>query len=163
MARRKLAWGAAIGAAALVLVGVGFVQYLGRARPAQNASADGLALSGYDPVSYFPEGGGVPLEGDPNRTAEHAGLRYQFASDENRTRFLQAPARYEPAFGGWCAHAVANGYKFEVDPRSFRIEGDRLLLFYDGVFGDARAEFEKQGVAEGLRKAETNWPALAAE
>ncbi len=163
MARRNVWRGVAIGALALLLLGGGFVGYMNRPRPAQNASGDGLAIEGYDPVSYFPEGGGVPQPGDPSRTAEHAGLRYQFASDENRARFLSAPARYEPAFGGWCAYAVANGYKFEVEPRSFRIEGDRLLLFYDGTFGDARAEFEKEGVVEGVRKADANWSELGAE
>jgi hypothetical protein len=161
---RKHWWrAAALGALLILLLGGGLVGYLNRERPGANASGDGLALQGFDPVSYFPEGGGVPLEGDPARTAEHAGLRYQFASDENRARFLQFPTRYEPAFGGWCTYAVAHGYKFEVDPRSFRIENDRLHLFYDGMFGDARAEFEKEGVTEGLRHAEVNWTELAAE
>jgi hypothetical protein len=163
MSRRTLWRGVAIAALALLLVGGAFVGYMNRPRSGPNVSSDGLALGGFDPVSYFPEGGGLPLEGDPARTAEHAGLRYQFASDENRARFLRSPARYEPAFGGWCTYAIAHGYKFEVDPRSFLIENDRLHLFYSGVFGDARAEFQSEGVAEGLRHADLNWSKLGTE
>jgi len=154
-----------IGGAALVLVvaGAALTAYLGRARPAYNVGADGLALGGFDPVSYFADGGAAPLPGDPAITARHDGRVYRFASAASRDRFVADPARWEPAYGGWCAYAVANGYKFEVDPESWIVEDGRLLLFYRGVLGDARAEMQKEGVADGVRKADANWPALARE
>jgi len=85
----------------------------------------------------------VPQPGIPTLTVTHEGRRYRFALEDNRERFTAAPSRYEPAFGGWCAYAVAHGYKFEVDPRSYLVEDDRLFGFY-----------------RGLRQADTNWPAL---
>src|ERR1051326_871362 len=109
-------------AATIVVAGGGLFAYLGRDRPAYNVSADGVAISGYDPVSYFPEGGGRPRRGDPGFTVVRQGRTYRFASDANRDAFARDPERFEPQFGGWCAYAVANGYKFEVDPESFRIE-----------------------------------------
>jgi YHS domain-containing protein len=160
---RKVVLGSAVTAAVLVLAGLGATAYLGRERPAYNVGADGIALSGYDPVSYFPEGGGRARRGSAAFTAQHAGRRYLFVSAANRDRFAADPERYEPEFGGWCTYAVANGYKFEVDPESYLLEDGRLLLFYRGLLGDARSEFQKQGVAAGIRDADANWPALAAQ
>ena len=160
MRAKRIAIGAGI---ALVLVGVAAASaglWMGRARPEWNAGADGVVLSGYDPVAYFPEGGGRPRAGDETWTAERDGRRYRFASPENRKRFLADPERYEPEFGGWCAYAVAHGYKFEIDPESYRIQDDRLLLFYRGAMGDAQAEFEKEGAEQNLRTADQNWPTV---
>lgn len=49
---------------------------------------DGLARKGYDPVAYFPEGGGRARKGSPDLAARHAGVLYRFASEANRDRFL---------------------------------------------------------------------------
>ncbi len=144
----------------LVLAAVGTFAYLMRPRPTYNLAADGIAIGGYDPVSYFPEGGAAPRPGDPRFTATHEGRVYRFASLENQTRFRSDPERYEPLFGGWCAQAVAGGYKFEVDPTSHLLVGDRLLLFYRGLLGDARAEFEKAGVDGSVARARANWSTL---
>jgi hypothetical protein len=150
---------------ALVLgvAAAGTVAWLERARPGYDTGTDGLALGGYDPVAYQPEGGGQPRLGDPRWTADHDGRRYRFSSEANRDRFVADPVRYEPQYGGWCAYAVAHGYKFEVDPERYLVEDGRLLLFYGGVFGDARAEFEKEGVAAGVRHADANWASLGKE
>lgn len=121
-----------------------------------NVSAAGLALEGYDPVAYFPEGGGEPRAGDPAITAEHAGHTYRFASEANRARFLADPGRYVPAYGGWCAYAMADGEEVEVDPESFLIQDGELLLFYDGLFNDTRAKWS-QRPEELKRAADSHW------
>ena len=46
-----------------------------------------VAIDGWDPVSYRPEGGGAPQKGDPRWTAEHDGAVYQFASPAHRDLF----------------------------------------------------------------------------
>jgi YHS domain-containing protein len=163
-AMRRPTWKILVPLAVIAIVGVLAAGRLFlRERPTFNLDEGGLAMSGYDPVSYFPEGGGRPQVGDARFEAERDGRRYRFASEANRERFLSSPERYEPAFGGWCTYAVAHGYKFEVDPESYLVEGDRLLLFYRGTLGDARGEFEKEGVAAGVRQADANWPGLAKE
>ena len=123
----------------------------------------GLALEGYDPVAYFDVGGGKPTKGDKRREVVHRGVRYRFSSDENRDLFLAAPARYEPAYGGWCAWAMADNDKTEINPRAFLIENGRLLVFYDGFFGDTRKKWLAKG-GDALRpSADTSWMGMSKE
>lgn len=157
MTRRRLLLGLATAAGLLALAAGVSLLWMGRDRPAWNTGADGLVLSGYDPVSYFPEGGAAPRPGDPSLAAAHEGRRYHFASEANRERFLADPARYEPRYGGWCAYAVAHDYKFEADPTSYLVVDDRLLVFYRGMLGDAKASFQEEGVSLGVRAADANW------
>ncbi len=163
MRRKKLWIGAGVVVVVLGVAVAGASAYLNRQRPTFNLTEGDLALAGYDPVGYFPEGGGTPQPGDPKWTAMQNGRRYQFVSVANRDRFTAAPGHYEPQFGGWCAYAVAHGYKFEVDPHQYLVEDDRLLLFYGGILGDARSEFIKEGAADGVSAADRNWESLKAE
>lgn len=122
-----------------------------------------LAISGYDPVAYFPEGGGKPAKGDPKITAQYNGAVYQFTSAANRDRFLANPARYEPAHGGWCSWAMREGDKVEVDPRSFIVKGGRLFLFYNGLLADTRSKWLKGDFAAEAREADEHWKKLSGE
>lgn len=126
-----------------------------------NVGSGGLALEGYDPVAYFPAGGGAARLGDPAITTERDGLTYRFATEANRQRFLADPAHYLPAYGGWCAWAMVDGERVAVDPESWLIEEGRLLLFYDGLFGDTRRQWLE---ADGpLRpSADDAWESLTA-
>jgi peroxiredoxin/YHS domain-containing protein len=134
-----------------------------RATKHWNLAADALAISGYDPVAYFPEAGGKPAKGKPEFALTHGSVRYHFASAANRDRFAANPARYEPAFGGWCAWAMREGDKVEIDPKSFVIEDDRLLLFYNGFLADTRAKWLAGNRADEARAADAQWSRLAAE
>jgi YHS domain-containing protein len=130
-----------------------------------NVEVDGdvkVALQGYDPVAYFPEGGGKPAEGSTKFAAVHGGITYRFTSDEHRKLFLADPWKYEPAYGGWCAYAMADGEKVEVDPESFRVLDGRLFVFYDGLFADTRKSWLKDETAL-LEKADAAWPKLSGE
>jgi thiol-disulfide isomerase/thioredoxin/YHS domain-containing protein len=130
-----------------------------------NLGEGGLALAGFDPVACFPEGGGKARKGSPEMTLEQGGAIYRFASEANRDRFRKEPARYEPAYGGWCAWAMAQeaGEKVEVDPESFLVQDGRLLLFYDGFFADTRASWRKGDGAALARAADGNWERLSGE
>ena len=110
-----------------------------------NLEKSGLALAGYDPVAYFEEGGGRPAEGQQKLFVSLRGVTYRFRAEKNRESFLLDPEKYEPAYGGWCAFAMAKGEKVEVDPESFLIEDGRLLVFYDGLFADTRKSWLKAG------------------
>lgn len=90
---------------------------------------DGLAIQGYDPVSYFD---GKPAEGKNNLTYSYKGITYRFSNPENLSKFKSAPEKYEPAYGGWCAYAMGeNGEKVKVDPETYKILGGKLYLFYN--------------------------------
>ncbi len=99
-----------------------------------------LGLKGYDPVSYFPEGGGEPLEGSSEYSVDFGGVTYNFANEANMTLFINAVAtdknnvKYEPTYGGWCAYVMGlNGGKVDVDPETYDFTGDRLHLFAKGA------------------------------
>jgi YHS domain-containing protein len=128
-----------------------------------NLSKGDVAIVGYDPVAYFKEGGGKPTKGDAKRTVVYRGATYRFASDENRALFLEHPSRYEPAYGGWCAYAMASNDRVEVDPKSFRIEGGNLLLFYKGLLANTRKKWGKEGADKLRPKADSHWFKFAHE
>jgi len=104
---------------------------------------DRLAIDGFDPVAYFPEGGGKALKGDAKFTHEHKGATYRFASQTNLDLFKNSPAKYEPAHGGWCSWAMIDGDKIQIEPESFIVKDGRLFLFHKGWLGDTRPKWLK--------------------
>lgn len=89
----------------------------------------GIGLKGYDPVSYFPEGGGQPQVGQPDLRLEYMGVVYFFSTAQNLDQFVQNPDKYEPTYGGWCAYAMASGSKVDIQPMIYTIHGNRLHFF----------------------------------
>lgn len=104
-----------------------------------------LALEGYDPVSYFAEGGSNPVKGSKKITYTYKGVTYRFKTQQNLQTFKADPDRYEPAFGGWCAYAMAKETYTEPNPERFTIHEGRLYLFYDGLFGDTYEDWFEEG------------------
>ena len=89
----------------------------------------GLALAGYDPVTYFD---GQPRKGHKGISHVQDGIRYHFINTRNRDRFLKSAGAFEPAYGGWCAYAMGeSGEKVKVDPQTFKIIDGKLYLFYN--------------------------------
>ena len=126
-----------------------------------NLMGEAVGLVGYDPVSYFPEGGGRPQKGLISINAVLAEVTYRFASEANKNAFLANPAKYQPIYGGWCAWAVgAIAKRVDVDPENYLIREGKLYLFYRDPQLDTRALWRKDD--QNLsRKAEANWPSLS--
>lgn len=123
-----------------------------------NLSKDQLALEGYDPVTYFTEK--KPQKGNNQYRFMYNGVEYQFKTEANKTEFVKNPAKYEPAYGGWCALAIAkNGEKVAVDPLSYKISKGRLLLFYKNTFYSALNNWNKDKTPEDdlLKKGDQYW------
>jgi len=148
-------------AIAVLLLGAGVPP--SRAVSEWNVGRDKLAIQGYDPVAYFPEGGAGATTGDEHITAEYEGVVYRFASAAHREQFLANPARYEPAHGGWCSYAMLEGDKVQVDPKSFIVKDGRLFLFYKGFLGDTRAKWLKADHATEAKTADANWKKISGE
>jgi YHS domain-containing protein len=110
----------------------------------------GLAAHGYDVVSYF---GGQPVVGSDKFALAHNGATYRFANQAALDTFKADPAKYEPAFGGYCAYGAALNKKFDGDPRFWKIVGGRLYL---NLNGDIQAKWSED-VAGNIKKAEGNW------
>jgi YHS domain-containing protein len=129
------------------------------AMAAQHVNVDRaqLAVKGYDVVAYFVEG--RPEPGSAAFEYTHGGVRYRFASAANRDRFREAPERYLPQYGGFCAYAVSRGYTADTDPLAWKIVDGRLFLNYDR---GAQRKWEED-VAGNIRKGDANWPSLQRE
>jgi YHS domain-containing protein len=120
-----------------------------------NLDEKNLALDGYDPVSYFKENKAV--RGKSSIVAEDAGVKYQFASQENKNLFLASPSSYKPQYGGWCAYAMgAKAEKVEVDPETFKIVEGKLYLFYNKLFTNTLDSWNKKEAALKA-SADKNW------
>jgi len=124
-----------------------------------NLGKDNLAVQGYDPVAYFEEGGGKAKQGSKEITLVYRGVLYRFASEEHRKLFEKQPTRYEPAYGGWCAYAMAKEDKVEIDPESFLVTDGELMLFYKSWLNDTRKKWLKE--PDVLKpKADAYWKSL---
>lgn len=143
--------------AVIALAGVGVMLNDGAragAPLAVNADAEGLALYGFDPVAYMTDG--KPTLGDPAINAVYEGAAYHFASAAHRDAFLAEPAKYLPAYGGYCAYGVSKGYKVKIDPEAWSVVDGKLYLNYDM---SVRETWQKD-TAGYIGKAESNWPRL---
>ncbi len=124
--------------------------------PSQPVNADSperLAVKGYDVVSYF--NAAAPAKGLPQHEAVHDGIRYRFATGVNLAAFQLNPARYTPAYGGYCATAMADGNRVDIDPETYRITDGRLYLFFNFVI-NARNAWD-DNPAELKARADKHW------
>lgn len=126
---------------------------------------EGLALQGYDPLSYFDAGG--PKLGSKEYTYTFRGVTYRFVSKAHRDTFVAEPVKWEPPYGGWCAFAVIDGDKVEIDPTNFEVIEGKVYLFYKGFWGDARAKWDAlvkaETAAKVIEKADAGWRKLEAK
>jgi YHS domain-containing protein len=110
------------------------------------------AVGGYDPVAYFKEG--KPVAGRSDITWTWKGASWRFASTENREAFRQKPEAYAPAYGGYCAWAVSQGYTAKGDPNYWKVVDGKLYLNYDG---SVQKNWEKD-IPGHIVNADRNWP-----
>ncbi len=119
-----------------------------------NLEKDNLAIKGYDPVSYFISE--KPLEGQKELTHSYHGATYRFATQANLDTFKADPAKYEPAYGGWCAYAMGKGYTADANPKTYKILDGKLLLFYNKFLVNTLPKWNKDE-ANLYPAAEKNW------
>ena len=118
---------------------------------------NGIAMREFDAVSYFK--GDRPLKGTSKFYHHYKGITYYFANQENLEEFKKAPAKYEPAYGGWCAYTVAlNGDRVKVNPVTYKIIDGKLHLFYH-YNGDNRLTRWNQDEKKFKASANRNWVA----
>lgn len=87
------------------------------------------AAQGYDVVTYHTDK--RPLRGNGNFVATHDGATYQFSSQKNLEIFKANPAKYVPAYNGYCAFGVSVGKKFIGDPEVWRVIDGKTYLNLD--------------------------------
>ena len=119
-----------------------------------NINKKGLAIKGYDVVSYF---NGTPKKGKAKISAKHDNATYLFATKENLATFKKEPNKYLPQYGGYCAYAVGKGYKYTVNPLHYTLEDNKLYLFFGNPGGKTSKNWEEKNLKP---KADKNWKTL---
>lgn len=114
-----------------------------------------VAVDGYDVVAYFTRG--KPVEGSAEYSTEWNGAEWHFANAGHLECFQENPERYAPAYGGYCAYAVAEGDTAAGDPTHWTIHDGRLYLNYNDEI-QARWEADRGAY---IAAADDNWPEVA--
>jgi hypothetical protein len=114
----------------------------------------GVALGGYDTVSYFTGAG--PVKGDPGIMVVWEGVNYRFATVANRDLFVANPGKYLPQYGGYCAYALAKGALAPGDPMAWTVYQDKLYI----NLSPAIREKWSVDIPGNIDNANANWPGL---
>ena len=116
-----------------------------------NTNAEGVALKGYDAVAYFTQNQAVM--GKSEIQDEWMGVRWYFANEEHKQAFIKNPEKYAPQYGGYCAFAVSQGSKADIDPDAWTVIDGKLYL---NVNQAVRTRW-LQNSAVYIQKADENW------
>ena len=134
------------------------------AMPATNALAvdehfiDSKAVvGGYDVVAYHTAG--KPTKGSAKYSASYQGATWHFASKDNLERFKSEPAKYAPAYGGWCSAGASKGKKVPTKPDLWAIVDGQLYLNSSPKAHNDLFLADTEGV---IRKGESNWKRIFA-
>jgi len=115
-----------------------------------------LAVDGHDVVALH---AGKIVKGEPRFESRVGEAVYRFATAEAKATFDAAPARWAPAFGGYCAYAASRGYVAGIDVDTAQVVGGRLILQYAKT---VPADFNKD-LEKNLKLADENWPGIVAK
>ncbi len=114
----------------------------------------GLAIDGFDPVSYFIDG--TPSLGRPDYELRVHDVVWRFRNPGNMAVFSEYPGTYEPQFGGYDPVAVGRGAPAPGNPLLWLIVERKLYLFFGT---DTRDEF-RSDPKRVIGQAETKWPSV---
>ncbi|MEM6356414.1 MAG: YHS domain-containing (seleno)protein [Pseudomonadota bacterium] len=114
-------------------------------------SGKNIAINGYDAVAYHTVG--APTKGSADYKFEHDGVVWKFASAENMAKFKADPAKFAPAYGGWCSVGTSKGKKVPTQPHLFQVVDGKLYLNSSDGAHNLFLE-DKPGT---ISKADTNW------
>ena len=121
-----------------------------------NTDSSRIAIKGYDPVAYFTRE--APVAGRSEYSHEWNNATWLFSTAEHRDRFAADPEAYAPAYGGYCAWAIAEGTVAGINPDMWHIEEGRLYLNFS-----ARTNRRfLNDVSGNIARAEGNWPDIRA-
>lgn len=119
-----------------------------------NLDEKGIALRGYDPVSYFTKS--EPVKGQDSYSLVWHDATWYFATAENRDLFSREPEKYAPANGGYCTFGIVLRKKFDGDPQVWSVIKSRLYVFLNE---DVQQKFLLDSTGN-LQKVAANWPTI---
>lgn len=114
----------------------------------------GVALNGYDPVSYFTDA--EPLPGKRDFELIWQGVPWFFSSEGNMEIFSKAPQIYAPQYGGHGVMSLSRGFLSDGNPLIYKVLDNRLYLFYSFSNREAFEQADKIARVEAI----DNWQRL---
>lgn len=131
---------------------------VGAGKVVNSHTVDGMqnvAIKGYDPVAYFTMR--RPVEGSSNYTHQWNGATWKFANEEHLSKFKEAPEKFAPQYGGYCAYGVAvPNKKIDIEADAWYIQNGKLYLNYTPA---TQKIWLKNKVAH-IKTANIVWPEL---
>ncbi len=118
---------------------------------------EAAVVGGYDVVAYHTVG--EPTEGSADFASEYQGATWHFASAENKALFDAEPAKYAPAYGGWCSAGASKGKKVPTLPELWTIVDGQLYL---NSSPKAHNDLFLANTTEVIAKGESNWKQIFA-
>jgi len=110
-------------------------------------------IRGYDPVSYFQN---QPVKGKRSISLQYKGGTWFFASENNKLLFEKNPEKFSPQYGGFCAYAMRDGNKYEIDPLAWTMHGGKLYLNISKKVNG----FWQRNLEENIQKSDRQWDKL---
>ncbi len=147
---------------AFALLSAGVAPLFAGGKPEDSGQAvhvdkNGRAAGGADVVAYFSlDPGDDAVIGSEQYSYEWRGAAWLFASQENLEKFRRNPEKYAPAYGGYCAWAMAKSDLAPIDPDMWAIEDGTLYLNYN-----RRTQNDwLSDRAELIENADAEWPVV---
>ena len=119
--------------------------------------SDAAVIGGYDAVAYHTAG--KPTKGSAEFSATYQGATWHFSSAENLAMFKAEPAKYAPAYGGWCSAGASKGKKVPTMPDLWAIVDGQLYL---NSSPKAHNDLFLAKTEAVIRKGEANWKQIFA-
>ena len=94
-------------------------------------SVTGLAIGGYDPVSYFVYG--TARRGRERHEFVQGGSAWRFVNSGNQAAFAAAPEVYSPRYQGYDPVALSEGGLSQGEPLIWSLHKGALYLFQNPV------------------------------
>ena len=121
----------------------------------------GYVAEGYDVVSYFSN---TAEKGAKEFTTTYNEVKFKFSSKKNLETFKNAPNKYIPAYGGFCAYAVGTkSERVSINPETFEIRNGKLYLFYNSWGTNTFKMWQEEGAEQLKEKADKNWVKIKKE
>jgi YHS domain-containing protein len=113
--------------------------------------SQGVAIQGYDPVTYFTQN--KPVKGSPSNQSVYQGAKFYFASAADKKEFDKNPSKYTPTYGGYCVNNLRKGKLVNGDPNVFFVYKGKLHFCSEkkGV-----GEFKKN-IDQNLGETDNRW------
>ncbi|MDJ0629693.1 MAG: YHS domain-containing (seleno)protein [Rhodobacter sp.] len=119
--------------------------------------SDDAVVGGYDVVAYHTAG--APTMGSGDHASTYQGATWHFSSAENKAMFDAEPAKYAPAYGGWCSAGASKGKKVPTQPDLWAIVDGQLYLNSSPA---AHNDLFLASTDAVIRKGESNWKVIFA-